>query len=149
MKDQVAGGILLFLFGAATVLLSLSMPLGSFRMAGPGMFPLALGVLLMLLSGTWVVRCLFRAQAVSKRLPWTQALRNIVPFVGATAGYVLLLDTLGYPLMSLLLLLALFRLMGSRAWVLNWCLALGVAGCSYLVFVRWLQVPLPRGLLGL
>lgn len=149
MRNEVAGGALLFLFGAATVLLSLSMPLGSLRMAGPGMFPLVLGVLLMLLSGMWVARCMLGAKAGAKSLSWSLALRNVGPFVVAMCVSVLLLDILGYPLTSLLLLLALFRLMGSRAWAVNLSLALGVACCSYLVFVRWLQVPLPKGLLGL
>lgn len=149
MRGDAAGGILLFLFGGVTVVLSLSMPLGSLRMAGPGMFPLALGILLMLLSGIWVLRCLLQGHAGSKGLSLSPVLRNVLPFVLAMAMYVLLLDTLGYPFTSLLLLLALFRLMGSRAWALNLAIALGVAGCSFLVFVSWLQVPLPRGLLGL
>jgi len=49
-RDEVMVGIVIFLFGAITAVLSLKMPIGTFRMAGTGMFPLFLGILLMLLS---------------------------------------------------------------------------------------------------
>lgn len=149
MREELAGGLVLFLFGGATVFLSMGMPLGSLRMPGPGMFPLALGVLLMLLSGVSMVRLVWGQGAVGPSPSWRPALKGVFCFVGAMALCILLLGLLGYPLASLLLLLVLFRLMGSRAWGLNTALALGVAGISYLVFVRWLQVPLPRGFLGL
>jgi hypothetical protein len=49
-KDEAIVGVIIFLFGGVTVLLSLKMPIGIFRMAGTGMFPLILGILLMILS---------------------------------------------------------------------------------------------------
>ncbi len=149
MRAQVAGGFVLFLGGAVTVVLSLGMPLGSLRMPGPGMFPMAMGALLMLLSGIWTVRFIWQHEAAREGLFWGTSLKRVLPFVGAMALCVLLLDALGYLLTSFVLLLVLFGLTGSRAWALNFFLASGVAGVSYLVFVRWLQVPLPRGLLGL
>lgn len=149
MRDEVAGGLVLFLFGGATVALSLGMPLGTLRMAGPGMFPLALGVLLMCLSAAWSIAHLSRKAFPAKGFVWSQALKRVMPFVGAMGGATLLLNLLGYPLTSFAMLTVLFRLMGSRSWACNALLALGVAGVSYLVFVQWLQVPLPRGFLGL
>jgi hypothetical protein len=53
-RDEVVVGIVIFLFGAATTLLSLKMPIGTFRMAGTGMFPLFLGILLMILSAVGI-----------------------------------------------------------------------------------------------
>ncbi|MEJ5377921.1 MAG: tripartite tricarboxylate transporter TctB family protein [bacterium] len=149
MRGEIAGGFVLFLGGGVTVALSLGMPLGNLRMPGPGMFPMAMGALLMILSGIWTLRFIWQHEAARKSLSWRTSLKRVLPFVGAMALCVLLLDALGYPLTSFVLLLVLFRLTGSKAWALNFFLAWAVAGVSYLVFVRWLQVPLPRGLLGL
>jgi len=42
-RDEIIVGIVIFVFGGMTTLLSLRMPIGTFRMAGTGMFPLFLG----------------------------------------------------------------------------------------------------------
>lgn len=149
MRDEVIGGTVLFVFGAATAFLSAKMPLGTFRMAGPGLFPMILGVLLMGLSAAWIVRCFLRATGPVKGLPWPQAATRVAPFVGAMALGVLALNPLGYPLTATLLLLVLFRITDSRNWGWNLLVTLGVGLTSYFVFVRWLQVPLPKGFLGL
>ncbi len=43
-RDETIGGIVLLLFGLVTVIFSLRMPIGIFRMAGTGLFPLCHGV---------------------------------------------------------------------------------------------------------
>ena len=49
-RDEMIEGVVLFLCGGVTVALSLQMPIGTFRMAGAGLFPLCLGIALMLLA---------------------------------------------------------------------------------------------------
>jgi hypothetical protein len=61
-RDEIIVGIVIFLFGAMTALLSLRMPIGTFRMAGTGMFPLCLGILLMILSGIFILKIFFQGQ---------------------------------------------------------------------------------------
>jgi hypothetical protein len=41
-RDELIEGVVLFLCGGGTVALSLQMPIGTFRMAGSGLFPLCL-----------------------------------------------------------------------------------------------------------
>ncbi len=57
-RDEGVVGAVIFLFGAITTLLSLRMAIGTLRMAGTGMFPLFLGILLMILSAIFVLRIL-------------------------------------------------------------------------------------------
>lgn len=150
-KHEAGGASLVFLFGAATSYLSLQMPIGTFRAAGSGLFPLCLGVLLMALSGAFVLRLLFQEQAGRKTgASGSRALvTRVVPFLGAIVAAILLLEVLGYPLMSFLLLAALLRILGMKKWKWNVLLAFGTAGISYLLFVQWLKIPLPKGWLGL
>ena len=49
-KDEIIGGAVIFLFGGITTILSVRMPIGTFRTAGTGLFPLLLGIILMVLS---------------------------------------------------------------------------------------------------
>lgn len=49
----MAAGLALLLFGAVTALLSLQLPIGTLRGPGSGLFPLALGLILMGLAG-WI-----------------------------------------------------------------------------------------------
>jgi len=66
-KDEAIGGIIIFLFGGLTALLSLRMPIGTFRMAGTGMFPLCLGILLMILSGMFVLKIFIQREEQVKK----------------------------------------------------------------------------------
>jgi hypothetical protein len=67
-RDELSGGIVLFLFGAVSTLLSFRMPLGTFRNAGTGLFPLILGILLMFLSGLFLLRLFLQTQATREKL---------------------------------------------------------------------------------
>jgi hypothetical protein len=52
-RDEIVVGTVIFLFGVITTFLSLRMPIGTFRAGGTGLFPLCLGIILMILSGAF------------------------------------------------------------------------------------------------
>ncbi len=151
-KAKLIEGIVLFLCGGGTVVLSLQMPIGTFRMAGSGLFPLCLGIALMLLALLYLANTLL--QKDSHRHPVEAAgeppgAGQMLLFFGASALAVLGLDPLGYPLTSFLLMLLLLRILGLRRPVLLVILPILAAAGSYLIFVRFLKIPLPKGLIGL
>jgi len=69
--------------------------------------------------------------------------------MGAIVLATLLLKELGYPLVSFLLLLALLRILGVRRFVYKLTLSFLTATGTYVLFVLWLQIPLPKGWIGL
>jgi hypothetical protein len=164
------------LLGAITAALSLQLPLGTFRLPGSGLFPLALGLLLAALSAIQISRLLLARRAAaaamvaappqpSAPLPAAPAqpaaprpaapkpkapegaTRRVALFVAVVAASVALLQPLGYVTSSLLLMLGLL-------WVLEvrWRVALPVAALSaagaHVLFVLWLKIPMPQGPLG-
>jgi putative tricarboxylic transport membrane protein len=149
----VISAILLFFFGGVTVVLSLSMPLGTFRMAGAGMFPFCLGILLMLLSGGFLLNLFLKGKKTPERKGRVTGLsgapQQLNLFFGAMVLATLFFNTLGYPLIAFLLMLALLRILGMKRWILSILISLVTAAGSYVLFVQWLQVPLPKGWLGL
>ena len=152
-KDEVIVGVVIFLFGGATVLLSLKMPIGTFRTAGTGMFPLILGILLMILSGAFVSRIFFegKEEQVKKEasIESSESPKQLIFFLGAMVLVTLFFNKWGYPLSAFLLMLALLRVLGVKRWTLTLPLSLMVAVVCYFLFVQWLKIPLPKGWIGI
>ena len=152
-KQEVIEAGILFFCGGVTVVLSLQMPLGTFRMAGSGLFPLCLGIILMLLALLYLANLLLQkdskghsGEAAGAR---PGAAGQMLLFFGASALAVLCFNILGYPLTAFLLMLLLLRILGLRRPVLLAALPLLAAAGSYLLFVQFLKIPLPKGLIGL
>ena len=152
-RDEIIGGIILLIFGVITALLSLQMPIGTFRAAGTGLFPLILGIFLMMLSGVFLLNIfLKRKKEPGKKELETEtpgSAKNLILFLGSMALATLFFNPLGYPLISFLLMVALLRILGTRRWTLNILLSLVTAAASYFLFVGWLKIPLPKGWIGI
>jgi hypothetical protein len=151
--DEAIVGAVIFLFGAVTTVLSLGMPLGTFRMAGTGMFPFILGILLMVLSGIFVLEIFIQGKErqVKKEISIesSESRRTLILFLGTMVLVTLFFNKLGYPLSALLLMLALLRALGVKRWTLTLPLSFMTAVVCYFLFVHWLQIPLPKGWIGL
>jgi len=151
-RSEAIGAVIIFLFGGITALLSLKMPIGTFRVAGSGLFPLCLGLLLMALSGLFLLTLSFGSERIIEKkdrvvfIPGS--VKQILPFFAALVLATLFFKELGYPLTSFLLLLSLLRILGVNRWTTNIPLSLVTVVASYLLFVKWLQIPLPKGWIG-
>ena len=151
-RDEIAGGIVIFLFGTLTAVLSLRMPIGTFRSAATGMFPLCLGILLMFLSGLFLLRLLLKTHVMGKRLSFGEvpgSSKQLILFFGTMVLVTLFFNRLGYPLSSFVLMVALLRILGVRRWRFNLPLSFITAVVCYFLFVQWLKIPLPKGWIGL
>jgi hypothetical protein len=151
-REEMIGGGVIFLFGLATTILSLKMPLGTFRMAGTGMFPLILGILLMFLSGLFLLPLFLKSRAAAEKPSVGEipgSFKQLVLFFGTMVLVTLFFNRLGYLLSSFLLMLALLRILGVRRWRFNLPLSLITAIACYFLFVQWLKIPLPKGWMGI
>lgn len=152
-RDEIIVGMVIFLFGAVTALFSLKMPIGTLRMAGPGFFPFCLGILLMVLSAIFIFKQLLQhkktlaPKVIHRKTPG--ATKQMILFLGAMALATLLLDGMGYPFVSFLMMVVLLRILGVKRWTLSLGLALGSAVVAYFLFVQWLKIPMPKGWIGL
>ena len=152
-RDEVVVGIVIFLFGGITALLSLRMPIGTFRMAGTGMFPLILGIILIVLSGAFILKIFFQGKAEQQEkgssVESSGSPIQLILFLGAMVLATLFFNQLGYPLTSFLLMVALLRILGIRRWGINILISVVTAVGSYFLFVKWLGIPMPKGWIGL
>jgi putative tricarboxylic transport membrane protein len=152
-QNDIQGAVVLFIFGTITVLLSLQMPIGSLRAAGSGLFPLGLGILLMLLSSGFIIKVLWGAEVPKKEdicaPDESVALLQVIAYLAIIVATTLLWGILGYALVSFLLMLSLLRILGFRRWSLNITVSILTAAGSYALFVYGLKIPLPKGFLGI
>jgi hypothetical protein len=136
----------LAVIAAAYLVVNLRYPLDTLAAPGPGVFPLAAGVTLLLLAGAQIL--------VSARGPDRDAevagsrWRPPLLMVGLLALYAAALGPLGFLASSFVLVLLAARFMGAPGWLRPAVLALGITIGAWVVFVKWLGVPLPAGLLG-
>ena len=143
----MVASIVWFVFGALTVALSLQLPMGSARMPGTGLFPLVLGLALMALAaGQGLREYLARPKGPAVPAPGeSSARRRVAQFMAAVVAATALLQPLGYVASSFLLMLALLAVFGMRRWGLAAAIAAGSAAASWVIFVRWLNIPMPAG----
>jgi hypothetical protein len=147
----MTGAIAQLVLGALTAALSLQLPLGTLRLPGSGFFPLALGVLLVLLAAGQLARVLLArrtlAAAPAKPAAPGGAARRVLLFMAVVAVTTAALQAVGYVASSFLLMLGLLKVLGVRWGVAALIAALSAAG-AHLLFVQWLKIPMPPGPLG-
>lgn len=117
--------------------------------AGPSFMP----VLLSLALGICGAGIVFQARATpeTRRMPgWSRTDRagaiRIAVVSAAVAGYNLLLEPLGYLIVTFAFLLLLLRYL-KVSWLLNLTISVIASAGTYALFVFWLKVVLPMGLL--
>lgn len=141
--DAIAAGAAL-LFAAFAAYESTKLPFGTIRSPGPGFLPWWAGLTLGLLALVLLGQALTRRPGPGRTEERVGVLKawGLLAILGA---YVLLLEPLGYPLCTFLLVLFMLRVVDLH----RWAMALGMAAIaaigSYVVFAIWLKVPLPPG----
>ena len=124
---------------------SYALKLGTLHQPGPGFFPFWGAIVLGILSGVLLVRS--RSRAVSGATPGLPSARAPLVVAGGLLAYVLLLERLGFAIVTFLFLLFLFRLV-RKGWLVSGFVALAGTAACYALFQLWLKSQLPRGPLG-
>ncbi len=119
----------------------LTTPDPGFGVVGPAVFPVAIGIL-MLVSAVWLLRSALTAEAPVlapvDRSPLAASL-------AATAAYLLAFVPLGFAISGTLFLVVEARILGSRSLVRDAIAAALFVGALYILFVRFLTIDLPHG----
>ena len=114
---------------------------------GPAFLPFWLGLVMACLAAIMLTRSLREKNAGAAWLPRGEGLRDMLVVLGVTVAFVALLRVTGMVLGTAIYLLVLMRYLGRHAWWLTGFVAAVAAGFNWLVFVRWLRVPMPEGML--
>ena len=114
---------------------------------GPAFVPFWLGLVMALLALMMLIRSLKQKNPGGAWLPRGEGLRDMLVVLAVTVAYVALLNVLGMVIGTALYLMVLVRYLGRHRWWVTVSIAVAAAAFNWLVFVRWLRVPMPEGML--
>jgi len=148
-KADLVSGIALTAFSAYIILQSLKMPITAEYSPGPGMFPLGLGLILLLLSISliWDGINPKKADKASKFQNRQGLLASGLLILGL-AGYAAAIATLGYVITTFLLVLFLMGVVVRDKIKTTVLTAICVTLLLYLIFDVGLKIHLPQGPFG-
>jgi hypothetical protein len=138
--------------GLVYLAMALQMPRGTIAYPGPGFYPSVVGVFLVLTAAYCFGRAVLQAwterSAEAPRPPdEAGATKPTLQLLGLLVLYAGALPYLGFvPAIFAFLLLAM-RTFGYRNWARSVLVTAIIVAISWVTFVYWLKVPLPRGLL--
>ncbi len=152
-KYDVGSALFLLAFGLLAVFEARKLTLGTLGRPGPGFFPFYLGVAMCLVAlglaarGAWARGGEVAAGPVPGEQPagpgrrqWSKVLYTLLGLL----VYAFILEPIGFPAASVLLMLFLFRVIEPQRWSVAVVTSLGTALGAYGLF-KWLGVRLPPG----
>jgi putative tricarboxylic transport membrane protein len=114
---------------------------------GPAFTPFWLGLVMALLALSMLLRSLKQKDPGAAWLPRGEGLRDLLVVLAATVAFIALLKVTGMIIGTALYLAFLVRYLGKHRWWVTLAIALAAAGFNWLVFVHWLRVPMPEGMI--
>jgi putative tricarboxylic transport membrane protein len=114
---------------------------------GPAFMPFWLGLVMALLALSMLLRSLKQKDPGAAWLPRGEGLRDLLVVLAATVAFIALLKVTGMIIGTALYLAFLVRYLGKHRWWVTLAIALAAAGFNWLVFVHWLRVPMPEGMI--
>jgi putative tricarboxylic transport membrane protein len=149
-KADRISGIFWLCFSILFIILSYRLGLGTLHQPGPGFLffwvNIVLGIMsLVVLIQAWVGKT---AEEPPRTIFGGQNVLKIFLVLLSLFLYVILMETLGFVLVTVLLFIFLLGIIEKKRWVFTVSVSIVVAAISYLIFQIWLQCLLPQGLLG-
>ncbi|NWF91699.1 MAG: tripartite tricarboxylate transporter TctB family protein [Syntrophaceae bacterium] len=145
MADLI-GGVVVLLLGLAVVFFSSQLPYYSEYGPGPGFLPLWVGVVIVGCAMFVLVNVLRKHEKIGVFFKARTKLGlRVLAMIFITF---LLLPLLGFSIGLGLFVGITMRIMGRHHWASCGLTSVVTAICIHLIFISWLTIPLPQGLIG-
>jgi hypothetical protein len=141
--------LFLMILAIFTGVISIQLGVGGLDLMGSGFMPLLASILLFVLSLTDFISSLVkgRTRKRDKKGPTLGELTKPAILIGALIVYVYFLSSVGFPIMTFLLVYVLFVVMQPKKWRLDLFYAAILSAVTFLFFDVALKVRLPAGIL--
>jgi putative tricarboxylic transport membrane protein len=146
-EQHPVAAVILLVLGIAVAIGSLTYGWGSLESPGAGFVPLLSGVAIAGFSAITLVATLTRGWHPLRELFAGVRWQQPMIATGCLLLYAIFLQELGFLIATVLLMGYLYRILQPSSWMETLLVSLATAVGFYLVFQKWLDVQLPRGLL--
>ena len=150
MTRDVVSGIFWLVIAILVCMESARVDIGSFRSPGPGFLPFLAGIVLGVFGIVLVIKVALkktrpdRKPNLWKGLGW----HKVIIILAGLILYATFLPSVGYLILTFALMLLLFGIIERPRFWVQLVTALITVFATYLVFYVWLNVQLPKGLIG-
>jgi putative tricarboxylic transport membrane protein len=139
--------VLLFAFAIFIMLGARKYPLGAIDNPGPGFLPFLLGLALGGMSIALFIRNWKKKDSQPEvTRPEGRGWIKVSSIFLMLLLFTLFFEITGYIVNVFLFFLVLLRPIGRQKWSWSLSISIGAASISYILFERWLMLPLPRGI---
>jgi len=159
-RKEITSSLVLILFGAVFLVYDLKYPLDERANPGPGVFPLMVGAVLVILAGWQSIRAFRKtkgpnkeersereAQPAGEMVQENTGEAKVLFMIAVFVIYLLMVKWIGFFTSNFLFVITSSRLMGARSWKGPILLSAGIDLFCYLLFEVWLKLSFPRGIL--
>lgn len=146
-KGNLIIAIVWIVFGIIIAKASYGLGLGNLVKPGAGLVPFCLGIILFLCSFPILIRSFVNIEKAGKGKEegiWSEIdFKKIAVALASLIVYLIFLERLGFLVTAFLILLILFKVVGSQKWSRALIATVLAVSCSYLLFVLLLKVYMP------
>ena len=159
-RKEIESSFVLLLFGAIFLLYDLKYPLDQRANPGPGVFPLVVGAALVILAAWLLAQDVRKPKAQGAKENDEGAKKSLTPFFQRNRGeakslfmiavfivYLMMVRWVGFFISTFLFVIFSSKLMGTKGWRKPIALSAGINLFCYLLFVTWIKLSFPRGVL--
>ena len=148
-KAETAAGGIIAVVGIVMLLESLKFAYFLDGVPGPGFLPRWVAGGLVLMGLFLTAKAIRPGAALTKAIAWPYAgaWRRVAVMLGALALGLVLLDKLGFVIITTVFMAVVMYSLGVRSWRLLATVPVLTAVALYVIFAVWLRVPLPKGVL--
>ena len=159
-RKDIASSLVLILFSLTFLIYTTRYPLDNWESPGPAVFPLILGGVLLLLAAWQLIRAFLapkapdrigdkesKVKAVKTFLHDNQGEAKVLILTSLLVLYILMMQWIGFFVSTFLLVILSSRLMEAKDRVRPIVLSVGVCLFCYFLFVVWIKLSFPKGIL--
>ncbi len=160
VRKEIASSLVLFLFGAFFLLYDIKYPMDTWANPGPGVFPLMVGAVLVILAAWQLVQEIRKPNPQGAKENREGARKSITASLQRVRGetkpffmiavfvvYLLMVKWVGFFISNFLFVIISSKLIGAKGWGRPIALSAGVSLFCYFLFEVWLKLSFPRGAL--
>jgi putative tricarboxylic transport membrane protein len=149
-RSNIVTGLILAGLAGLVFLEARRLTLGSIRVPQTGFFPAILAVLLLTFSIVLMIQTIRGSEG--ERIPekiGTDGWRRIAASLATMLGFALVLESLGFLLSTVAVMVLLLRAIEAQKWSRVIAVAVVTSIACYFLFAWLLSIPLPAGILGI